>query len=283
MFVGQDNASVGGNDSSAVTEAGQQPKVWNQGYIDAFASTIGVPAGITHYIYMVENESNAFGKPFAPGINEGLNVVSNWAAGDMCMRCYLENTQNLITKPIVHLSISMEFNSEDKIAAGQSDALIKELVDFVAEFSQYPFLIRIGYEFEGSWNGYDPENFKKAFIHIVDALRAKNLQNYAAVMASASMFASIETWESYYPGDDYVDWVGYSFFNPKASDTAPALEFARMHNKPVLIAEASPVDDTMMKTDDAQMLWQEWFKRYLITLKRIRMSSRVYPTSMQNG
>ena len=73
----------------------------------------------------------------------------------------------------MHLSISMEGNSEDKVADGSYDYLIEELVDFVRDHPDHPFLIRIGYEFDGSWNNYDTKNFKGAFRRIVDALRRK--------------------------------------------------------------------------------------------------------------
>ena len=79
------------------------------------------------------------------------------------MRCYLES--DTCEGTAVHLSISMEFNSEDSVASGDYDHLIRELAAFLQEFSHVPFYIRIGYEFDGFW-----------------------------------------------PGDEYVDWIGYSFW-----------------------------------------------------------------------
>ena len=81
----------------------------------------------------------------------------------LCMRCYLES--DTCEGTAVHLSISMEFNSEDSVASGDYDHLIRELAAFLQEFSHVPFYIRIGYEFDGFW-----------------------------------------------PGDEYVDWIGYSFW-----------------------------------------------------------------------
>ena len=258
VFIGQDNNSVGGNDATKANPSGSQ--VWDNGYIDNFKDSIGIPAGITHYVYMCENKTNAFNRKFAEGIIEGLNVVSDWAAGDMCMRCYLDNASNQLQNTVIHLSISMEFDAEDDIAAGKSDDLIAELGDFLTEFSNYPFLIRIGYEFDGSWNAYDSVNYKKAFIRIVDKLRERKIDNFATVMASINMFTKKEVWESYYPGDDYVDWVGYSFFDVAHDKNAPALEFARAHKKPVFIAESTPWKGTMMAKDDGAKVWDEWFK-----------------------
>ena len=258
VFVGQDNLSVGGNDASRARVPGDQ--LWNDGYVDHFSQNLGIPAGITHYIYMVEDKNNAFGRYFEEGINEGLNVVSNWAAGDMCLRCYLDNAGSKLENAVVHLSISMEFNSEDVVASGASDDLIEELGDFLIEFSDFPFLIRIGYEFDGPWNGYDATNYKASFIRIVDQLNARGIENYATVMASSSMFVEQSVWESYYPGDDYVDWLGYSFFDPSHSSNAPALTFARERGKPIFIAEGTPWIGTRMATDDGASIWASWFQ-----------------------
>ena len=253
VFVGQDNASVGANDDLMLTDS--RNRIWNNGYVDAF----GTPAGVTHYVYMAEDKQNAFGRTFKNGVTEGLNSVANWAAGDMCMRCYLQAQSGAFQKAIAHVSISVEFNSETAIASGQSDDLILELAAFLKEFSDVPFLLRIGYEFDGAWNNYDPEYFKQAFIRIVDTLRAQNVTNFATVMTSSTMFIPISTWDAYYPGDTYVDWVGYSFFDPNHHNNAPALEFARAHGKPVFIAEATPWKGTDVTTDDGDALWRAWF------------------------
>ena len=75
VFVGQDNLSVGGTDK------------WSDGYVDTF----DVPAGITHYVYFSEGKTNPYGGEFDVGTVDGLNAETEWAAGPMCMRCYLES------------------------------------------------------------------------------------------------------------------------------------------------------------------------------------------------
>ena len=88
-------------------------------------------------------------------------------------KAYLDSP--VLDRCVMHLSISMEGNSEDKVADGSFDHLIDELVKFVGDHPKHPFLIRIGYEFDGSWNKYDPKNFKLAFQRIVKKLRAAKL------------------------------------------------------------------------------------------------------------
>lgn len=260
VFVGQDNRSMGGNDALKLYPPGKQQ--WKNGYVDFFREKIGMPAGLTHYVYMTEGKTNAFGKTFSENVVYGLNSVHEWAAGDMCLRCYLQNDTNYFNGSVIHLSISMEFSSEKDIAAGKFDHLIEELGDFLLEFRTYPFMIRIGYEFEGAWNGYEPKAFKEAFRRIVDRLKARNIDNFATVLASSNMFVKEKVWNRYYPGDDYVDWVGYSFFDPGHRSSAGALSFARKHNKPVFIAEATPWKTTNTAIDDGDQVWKGWFEPF---------------------
>ncbi len=243
VFAGQDNASVGGNDR------------FDNGYVD----NIGLPGGITHYVGMGVDRTNKFKKVFDDTRVDGLNTESQWGAGPMCMRYYLESP--VLKDCILHLSISMTSNNEDKVANGTHDRLIDELIQFLKEFDDRPFLIRIGYEFDGSWNAYDADNFKGAFRRITDKLRAADLTNFATVMASSSCSTPYETWKFYYPGDEYVDWVGYSYWGANPADCS-SLKFARDKGKPVFIAEVTPRGHFLDKEDGLQ-LWQDWYTVFL--------------------
>ena len=196
-----------------------------------------MPAGITHYVYFAEGWKNDFKRTFPKGSVAGLNTETEWAAGPMHQKAYLDSP--VLDPCVMHLSISMEGNSEDKVADGSFDHLIAELVNFIRDHPEHPFLIRIGYEFDGRWNKYDARNFKLAFRRIVDALRKAKLTNFATVMASSGSEPEGK-WEEYWPGDDYVDWVAYSWWGQKDWEGSKALAFARKVGKPVFIAEATP-------------------------------------------
>ena len=132
-------------------------------------------------------------------------------------------------------------------------------MQFLKEYPDRAFLLRIGYEFDGSWNNYDSANFKKAFKRIVDQLRAAKLDNFATVMASSGS-EKPGKWEEYYPGDEYVDWVGYSYF--RGNDLGrQALDFARKHKKPVIIAESTP-QGTFLDKCEGEKAWGGWYDRY---------------------
>jgi len=241
VFAGQDNASVGGNGA----------------YRDGYVDNVGVPAGITHYVYFSEGWTNKFGRAFNSGHVAGLNTETEWAAGPMCLKAYVESP--ILDRCVFHVAISMEGNCEDKVADGSFDPLIREFVMFIKSHPEHPFLIRIGYEFDGSWNDYDPENFKKAFRRIVDALRAEKLDNFATVLASSSIVKASQ-FEEYDPGADYYDWVGYSWWGGERDGQA-ALDYARKVGKPVFIAESTPRGHFFDKEDHRE-IWNSWFESF---------------------
>ncbi len=242
VFIGQDNASVGGNDR------------FHDGYVDH----IQVPAGITHYVGMGVNRSNPFTTVFEENHVDGLYTESEWGAGPMCMKYYMDSP--VLKHCIMHLSISMAGKNEGKVADGTHDVLIDELIRFLKEYKDVPFLLRIGYEFEGPWNHYDPEDFKRAFRRLVDRLRQADVTNFATVMASASFDTPYETWQLYYPGDEYVDWVGYSYWGGRSTD-GPSLRFARDRRKPVFIAESTPRGH-FLDQEDGRQVWEAWFEPF---------------------
>ncbi|TAP40271.1 hypothetical protein EYS00_08880 [Alteromonas sp. KUL49] len=242
IFVGQDNKSVGGHG------------VWRDGYIDH----VGMPAGITHYVYFSEGKTNDFGYSFDIGSVDGLNRQTRWGAGPMCLRCYLEAPG--FENTLVHLSISMELDEEGRVANGDYDHLIKELADFIQEYRQHTFYLRIGYEFDGSWNHYEPEAFKGAWRRIVDHLRREDISNFATVLGASRFYLERSVWDAYWPGDEYVDWLGYSYWHNETRSPV-VFELAREKNLPVFAAEVTP-RGFWMDMVDGNLIWVDWFSLF---------------------
>lgn len=149
-------------------------------------------------------------------------------------------------------------------------ARLDALISYLRNTGRRVYL-RIGYEFDGPWNCYQPEAYRAAFRAVktrIDQLGASNVatvwQSAAnPLAASEGMYDPSEPghWDRWYPGDDVVDWVGLSLFlnehyritQVMCADSAwldatatprqiqdDLLDFARAHDKPVLIAEAAP-------------------------------------------
>lgn len=152
-----------------------------------------------------------------------------------------------------------------KAGNGDYDKIIKQYAAW-AKTTNRPIYLRIGYEFDGPHNELDPKEYVTAYRRIVDLIRAKGVKNIAFVWHSYAY----KTYKGYplsnwYPGDDYVDWVGVSnFFGPYyGTDLGPdgnvVLDFAKQHKKPVMIAESNPVKGINKDNID---VWHEWFVNY---------------------
>lgn len=249
VFVGQDNASVGGTAD------------YTNGYVD----NVGVPGGITHYVYFSDGWHSRHGYDMLKGAVSGLNSTMTWGAGPMNMKLYADSPK--LKDCILHISISMEGGYDRQAADGKLDHLIDELGAFLKTYENRKFLIRIGYEFNTSHNNYDPESFKKAWIRMVDKWRAAGLQNFATVFASNGT-EKYSKWAPYYPGDEYVDWVGYSHFKDKKGTRGSAcFKFAREHNKPVFIAESAPKGVFLDKADGPQA-WAKWYEPFFQIIEK---------------
>jgi hypothetical protein len=138
---------------------------------------------------------------------------------------------------------------EHEVAEGKYDAQIEALCRGL-KYLNRPVYLRIGFEFNGSWNGYVAEPFKAAWRRIVMALRAHNLNQVATLWCYCPLASAREkTWgvdrdyAPFYPGDDWVDWWSIDLFEPAQFAIENALFFmkdAEQHGFPVMIGETTP-------------------------------------------
>lgn len=161
----------------------------------------------------------------------------------------------------------------DDVVAGTYNSNIDKLGDWIKN-SPCPVLLRIGYEFDYPENHYDPAKYIAAFRFIVDRFRAQGVTNVAYVWHSYASSNSINA-ISWYPGDSYVDWVGVSFFstgNSAHMDDIAAI--AAQHNKPFMIAEATPFG---IGTLSGQSSWDNWFKPFFnfVSAKNVKAISYI--------
>lgn len=171
------------------------------------------------------------------------------------------------------------------IAKGNYDNEINRLIKFCKSRSRQSIFLRIGYEFDLVWNnGYEKtEDYKAAFIYIVNKFRANNVNNVSFVWhASASPLNYVDylayqkdlpgvrnlfngriphnpnMLEDWYPGNNYVDVIAFSYFENFDSKGPIAVQefgtdvltqkhfsdkivnMAKRHNKRVMIAESTP-------------------------------------------
>ncbi len=244
LFVGQEAEAIGGYDSLT-------------GYIDHFQA----PYGITIYTNFRKDDTS-YDHTYT-GL-DGLTSAANWGAGI----CYADKQLMAPALDGCAIAIGLELvNHEQDVAAGLCDSNILGLGEWISKYNDRQVFLRIGYEFDGhAWNHYEAKAYVAAFRRIVDKLREMHVDNVAFVWQCIGAGSTSEDLVNYFPGDDYVDWCGYSHFR---DGTSPAmLDFARQHKKPVFIAEATPmfrqqegkaVSLHLNNSDEASRAWDEWF------------------------
>ena len=121
-----------------------------------------------------------------------------------------------------------------RIIDGDFDEELSEWAQDAKVFG-FPLMVEFGVEvngewfpWNGAWNGGDttggygdpaqpdgPERFKDAYRHIIDLFRGEGATNITWVFHVNSGNFPDESWNSktaYYPGDEYIDWIGISAY-----------------------------------------------------------------------
>lgn len=169
----------------------------------------------------------------------------------------------LFVMPQIGLSMTSDGNPsahyEDDVADGLYDEQIENFIQGLKHLAR-PVYIRIGYEFNGStWNGYQAETYKQAFVRITQKIREANVE--AATVWCFAVDGDVY-FPPFYPGDEYVDWWGIDLFSADhliAPITRRFLDSAAVHQKPVMIGESTP---RYVGTTDGQTSWEDWFEDY---------------------
>lgn len=254
LFVGQELAAIGGLETFAA------------GYLDHFPK----PGGITLYTDLMPG-TESFG--FVHRGLDGLTTTDDWGDGPSNLSLPLSDPD--FDHLALAIGLDMKEDHELRVARGEHDSLIVRLGGWLKGLGRRPVLLRIGYEFDGHpWNSYQREAYLMAFRRIHRLLDSMAVENVAYVWQSKGRGSQYEELEAWYPGDEYVDWCGYSFFAGE-NEKHPMLDFARAHRKPVFLAEATPIVlDAQQQSQPldladpaaAQLAWERWFVPFFRTI-----------------
>jgi hypothetical protein len=118
-----------------------------------------------------------------------------------------------------------------------------------------PILLRWGWEMNGDWfewgganNGQDPAGYAKAWKRMHRIFREQGADNVAWVWSpnwNSGPNASWNKMQRYYPGDDYVDWVGvsgYDFYSESPKTLFTPVVRAYGERKPIIFSETAAVE-----------------------------------------
>jgi len=164
---------------------------------------------------------------------------------------------------VIQIGLYMRYMLKETLN-GSFDKTIDRLGEWIKKTGKQVYL-RIGYEFDALENEYDPDDYKRTYRYIANRLKAKGIKNLHFVWHTIAWRG--KDWPMYeplkwYPGDQYVDWVGVSFFDSKQDDERNAVvQLALKVHKPIMIAESSPFS----KYSEHEKL--EWMKKLFEFMK----------------
>ncbi len=167
---------------------------------------------------------------------------------------------------VIQIGLYMRYMLKETLN-GSFDKTIDQLGEWIKKTDKQVYL-RIGYEFDNLENQYNPEDYKQAYRYIVDRLRSRDISNIDFVWHTIAW--RDKDWPAYdplkwYPGDEYIDWVGISFFDSKQDkERIKAAEIAHQINKPLMIAESSPF---FQYTNDEKLEWMNKLFEYMKTYR----------------
>ena len=108
------------------------------------------------------------------------------------------------------------------LPGGQYNEMFNAYLDMIADYASQvdgAILFRPFHENTGSWFWWgaafcDAETYKNVYRYTVEYLRdEKNVHNLIYVYGPGSEAASVAEYETRYPGDEYVDMVGFDIYN----------------------------------------------------------------------
>ena len=194
------------------------------------------------------------------------------------------NIAELVTLyPNATLVVGVSMNGViDDVADGDYDNNIDILLKTLASY-QRPVYLRWAYEVDGPWNNHSNSGVISTFQYVHDQIEVLGFQDSISLVWQVSSYchnaAGQDKLEALWPGDEYVDWVGLSWFSPQDCNferVNEAAQFARNHNKPLFINESSPqryqiaeltysndaANGQNKQSKTADTIWDEWYQPY---------------------
>lgn len=108
--------------------------------------------------------------------------------------------------------VVVAWNIDDLMSVFDNEEYIRETLDNLQKYHK-PMIIRIGAEMNVSQLGDSPAAFVNAFRMMADIIH--EYPDFAVMWSPNDMSALTKPFEYYWPGDEYVDWVGVSSFMKK--------------------------------------------------------------------
>ncbi len=185
------------------------------------------------------------------------------------------------------------FNNQNPNACATAQAIISGVYDVqlqkqaqAAKALGSTILVRYNYEMTGNkentcFTGFPVlsnipvagREYVAAWRHIVDLFRQSGATNVKWVWAPGDYTFNQGNWQPFYPGDQYVDWIGVDVYNlvdtPQSFDSQPGVEafYNAMapFGKPLMVSENGAYNDPTLNPDPETMMIstaREWLEAH---------------------
>ena len=201
--------------------------------------------------------------------NDHLTALISWGTDNISLRTIVNGATN----------------GEDAVALAPAVRLAKSFPGTL--------YIRLDWEMNGSWAGWNPTNvaqkgqdespatFVAMWQHVVNYFRTSGVTNVRWVW-SANVDGGGGTMAAYYPGDRYVDDVGLDGYNyaysqgaswqtPQQIFAASYKELERITHRPVIITETSSVEADAGEAAEglSKAAWMQQLSVYIPELSNV--------------
>ncbi|GAB1640971.1 glycosyl hydrolase [Krasilnikovia sp. MM14-A1259] len=166
--------------------------------------------------------------------------------------------------------ISWRGTKYSAVNGGAADALIARAARRIAQYGR-PVMLRYAWEMNGFWfpwggakNDDDPDGYIACWRRVHRIFRQAGARNVSWVWSPNWHSDPAEDWntpQAYYPGDEYVDWVGISGYNLHRE--SPETLFDGIYQryatrKPIAVTEVGSVDRGGSTKADWITLFAQW-------------------------
>jgi len=158
-----------------------------------------------------------YGAPFEPRGGTYLGMVTENSQSFQPLGSYLTYLQNMQLTDIYYPANEIVRNSNSVVEVGwtiDDFSLINydTIRQTLSNLNSYgkPMFIRFASEMNCSVLGDEPELYKEIFRNVANMVR--EYPNLAIVWSPIDLGSLDRSFEMYYPGDEYVDWVGISCY-----------------------------------------------------------------------
>ena len=168
---------------------------------------------------------------------------NNWTGGIKFPEKQIREIVNCGSVPFIRIMprSNFEFGPEkvytlQAIIEGKFDGQLRQWARRAKELG-FPLLLDFAVEMNGDWFGWSgiynggsqtdgygdptvpdgPERYRDAYRHIIEIFRSEGVYNVTWFFHPNSESFPDEDWnrmENYYPGDEYIDWIGISLYGP---------------------------------------------------------------------